>query len=252
MFPLSAEKLPFLEIADFWSREIIPRATQKELLALLESAWWRGELKGNSALNRLQFLKKMFESRREPYMQSIVFASPDDTGQSTGIQRQPHGGFVVRPQISVPDEIDDWTENSCADAFEALAGLPSQQHFPLLSFNISFIELTREEFFGWIRTRGFDVPTFWNSLSGREVAPKREGSGKEERKPTAKPPLKRDLKAAYKRRIETYRGKESPSRTDDEQWVREHFSLSVTKARDLRRDLAPPEWHKPGRRKRIK
>jgi hypothetical protein len=63
MWPLSAEKLPFLEIARFWSREIIPRASYKELMALLEEAWWQGELKGNYVPDRLQFLKKMFESR---------------------------------------------------------------------------------------------------------------------------------------------------------------------------------------------
>jgi hypothetical protein len=251
MFPRSAEKLPLLEIADFWSREIIPRASHKELLALLESAWWQGELTGNSALDRLQFLKKMFKSRREPYMQSVVFASPNDAGQPTEIPL-PDGRAVVRPRISVPDEADDWTEDSCTDAFETLASLPSQEYFPLLSYSICFIDLTPEEFFGWIRTRGYDVPTFWKMTErphGREAAPKREGSGKEERKQTTRRPLKSDLEAVYKQRIDTYLGKKPPTRIDDEKWVKEQFGLGVKKARDLRRNLAPPEWRKPGRRK---
>jgi hypothetical protein len=160
MFPLSAEKLPLLEIADKWSREIVPRASLKELLSLLEAAWWKGEIKGNSALDRLQFLQKMFESRRQPYMQSVVFVSPRNAGQPTEIHLA-DGGVVVRPEIFVPDKADDWTENSCTGAFEALAGLPSQEYFPLLSYSISFIDLTPEEFFGWAVKRGFDVPKFW-------------------------------------------------------------------------------------------
>jgi hypothetical protein len=162
MFPLSAERLPFLEIADFWSREIIPRASHKELLALLESAWWQGELKGNSALNRLQLLRKMFDARREPDMQSVVFVTPNDAGPP--IENPLAGGGVVvdvRPRISVSAETDFWTENSCNDAFETLAGLPSQQYFPLLSYSICYIDLTYEEFFSWARTRRFNLPEFW-------------------------------------------------------------------------------------------
>lgn len=85
--------------------------------------------------------------------------------------------------------------------------------------------------------------------SGHAVALKREGTDKEERKLTAKPSLKSDLSAAYKERIKSYCGKKPPSRADDEQWIRKHFDLSVTRARDLRRELAPPHWRKPGRRK---
>jgi hypothetical protein len=160
MFPLSAEKLSFREIAGYWWRE--SRASKDELLALLESAWWRGELKGNSALNRLQFLKKIFDSRQEPHMQSVVFVSPNDAGPLAEAQLA-DGGFVVdvRPRISVPSETDNWTDDSCNDAFDELAHLPSQRYFPQLSYSICFIELTPEEFFGWVIKRSFDVPKFW-------------------------------------------------------------------------------------------
>jgi hypothetical protein len=166
MFPLSAEKLPFLEIADFWSREIKPPASYNELLAILESAWWKGELKGNSALNRLQFLRKMFEIRREPDMQSVVFVTPNDAGPP---KETPLAGgeFVVdvRPRIIVPGETDDWTEDSCKDAFEELSRLPSQEYFHPLSYGICFIDLTPEEFFGWVMKRGFEVPNFWKRFT---------------------------------------------------------------------------------------
>jgi hypothetical protein len=252
MLPLRAEKLSFREIADHWSRE--SRYSKDELLALLESAWWRGELKGNSALNRLQFLKKMFGSRHEPHLQSVVFVTPNDAGLPAQTPL-PGGGVLVdvTPRITVSAETDDWTEDSCNDAFEELAGLPSQQFFPQLNYaSFCYIELTSEEFFAWIRIRGFDVPTFWKMTelpSGREAAPNREVGGKEERKSTARPPLKRGIEAAYKQRIKIYRGKKPPSRIDDEKWAKEQFGLGVTKARDLRRNLAPPDWREPGRRK---
>jgi hypothetical protein len=170
MFPLSAEKLPLLEIADFWSREIKPPASHKELLALLESAWWQGQLKGNSALNRLQFLKKMFESRHEPHMHSVVFVTPNDAGPTTETWLA-EGGVVVdvRPRIRVPGETDDWTESSCSGAFETLASSPSHEHFPELSMGLCFIDLTFEEFFGWVQTRGFETPKFWKQGNEKDA-----------------------------------------------------------------------------------
>src|SRR5258705_3296109 len=142
MFPSSADKLSFLKIADYWSRE--SRASQNELLAQLEAAWWLGEITGNSALNRLQFLKKMFESRRD--MQSVVFVSPNDEGPTINPPLA-SGEIVVgmTPRIIVPFEEDDWTESSCAAAFEKLASLSSFEYFPELSMGLCFIELTAEE-----------------------------------------------------------------------------------------------------------
>jgi hypothetical protein len=160
MFPLSADKLSFLKIADYWSRE--SRASQNELLAQLEAAWWLGEIVGNSAITRLQFLKNMYQSRHEPDMQSIVFVTQSDAGPPTDTPLADGGVIVdVRPRINVPGETDAWTEDSCNDAFQELARLPSQQYFPQLSYSICYIDLTYEEFFGWARSRGFDLPGFW-------------------------------------------------------------------------------------------
>jgi hypothetical protein len=164
MFPLSADKLSFLKIADYWSRE--SPASQDELLAELEAAWWLGEIIGNSARTRLQFLENMYRSRHEPHLQSVVFVTPSDPGPPA-VTPLPNGEVVadVRPRISVPSETDDWSENSYKDAFLELARLPSQQYFPLLSYSICFIELTSEEFFGWVARRGFEVPKFWKRIA---------------------------------------------------------------------------------------
>jgi hypothetical protein len=158
MFPLSEEKLSFLEIADYWSRKSL--ASQDELLARLEAAWWRGEITGNSAKTRLQFLRSMYQKRRD--LPSVVFVTPNDAGPPIET-RLPDGGCLVdsAPRISVPNETDDWTENSCKDAFEKLARLPSRQYFPLFSYSICYIELTPEEFFDWVARLGFEVPKFW-------------------------------------------------------------------------------------------
>jgi hypothetical protein len=185
-------------------------------------------------------------------MRSVVFVSPTDARQPTEIHL-PDGGVIVRQEIFVPDEADTWTEYSCNDAFETLARLPSIEYFPYYSISIHFIDLTALEFFGWIRTRGFTtIPTFWRmseTLNRGDAAPRLGGDHKEERKGTARGPLRSDVEAAYEERVKTYLGKKPPSRIDDEKWAKEQFGLGVTKARDLRRNLAPPDWREPGRRK---
>jgi hypothetical protein len=66
--------------------------------------------------------------------------------------------------------MDGWTEDSCQAAFKTLATLPSYEHFPELSLGLPFIELTVEEFFGWIEKRGFDPPRFWKRIATVDVA----------------------------------------------------------------------------------
>jgi hypothetical protein len=178
MFPVSAAKLSFLEIADYWRRE--SRASRNELLAKLEAAWWLGEITGNSAISRLQLLKKMYQSRHDPDRESVVFVTPNDAGPPTETPLA-GGGFAVdlTPRISVSAETDDWTESSCTAAFEKLATLPSSEHFPLLSMGLHYIELTPEEFFGWVTKHDFHVPTFWKRIAEINVtqAATPQGSG---------------------------------------------------------------------------
>ena len=55
MFPIAKPALSFGEISDYWSREISPPASSNELLNILVSAWWLGELRGGSVNSRLNF-----------------------------------------------------------------------------------------------------------------------------------------------------------------------------------------------------
>ncbi|MCK1642476.1 hypothetical protein IVA95_34200 [Bradyrhizobium sp. 157] len=171
MFPLSAEKLSLREIADFWSREIHPPASKKELLAKLESAWWLGEITGDSAGARLRYLGKIFEWQKLPGPQPVVFTTPSDEGSETP-HRLANGEVVVdiRPRISVPRKKNSWSEDSCRAAFTILATMPSYEYFPELSLGLLYIELTEEEFFGWIDKRGFDPPKFWKRTAAVDVA----------------------------------------------------------------------------------
>src|SRR5262245_65514212 len=65
MFPIAESTLSFGEIADYWSREISPPASWDEILRTLESAWWLGELRGNSGPTRFQRLKNMLTRHRD-------------------------------------------------------------------------------------------------------------------------------------------------------------------------------------------
>jgi hypothetical protein len=154
MFPRSEEKLSFLNIAEYWSREGRPPASRDELLACLEAAWWRGELVGRAPRTRLQLLKMMFGSRESQSYQGIVFVAPNDSGRAA-IAELKDGEVKVdlSPRICVPCEADDWTEDSCAHAFLRLAEAPSLQHFPVVSPVLCSIEVAREEFFQWVEAR---------------------------------------------------------------------------------------------------
>jgi hypothetical protein len=177
MFPRSEEKLSFLKIAEYWSREIRPPASRDELLASLEAAWWRGELVGESPRTRLQLLKIMFSSRESPSYQGIVFVAPNDPGRPVIAELEDgEVGVDVSPRINVPSEADDWTEDTCAAAFSQLAEAPSLQHFPIVSPVLASIELTHEEFFQWIEARGFDAPKFWKRVSAADLSDYRTGA----------------------------------------------------------------------------
>ena len=122
MFPLSEDQLSFWKIADFWSREIQPSASQGELADRLEAAWWRGEITGISAVSRLQLLKRWFEARQRSPSDDIVFVTSNDGGPPQETPQADGSVDIIdtRPRISVPDETENWTKESCAAAFKAL------------------------------------------------------------------------------------------------------------------------------------
>jgi hypothetical protein len=60
MFPISADRdLSYVEIADYWSREIHPRASRREIRDELAKAWWRGELSGFHDISRVGLLRAL-------------------------------------------------------------------------------------------------------------------------------------------------------------------------------------------------
>src|SRR5262245_37602805 len=119
MFPKTELALSFREISDYWSREMRPTASSNELLSILVSAWWLGELPSSSVHSRLQLLKMMSKYRDDL---GIVFIVGDDAGPPQ--VELPDGSLEidVRPQIRVPSSnTETWDEAACRDPFHALA-----------------------------------------------------------------------------------------------------------------------------------
>jgi hypothetical protein len=119
MFPIAKAALSIENIANYWSREIDPPASKNELLDNLVSAWWLGELRGDSVHSRLQLLKIMFNSMYRDHL-GIIFIVGDDAGPLP--VELPDGSVDLRHQIRVPsDNTENWDEASCRNAFHALA-----------------------------------------------------------------------------------------------------------------------------------
>jgi hypothetical protein len=162
MFPIAKDRLSFREISNYWSREINPPASSKELSHILEAAWWLGELRGDSVHSPLQLLKKMFTSMRDRDDLGIVFVLGNSAGPFP--IELPDGSVTVdlRHEIRVPSSnIESWDEISCSGAFQALAGTCSLDSYPDFAPVFNGIPLSYREFTAWLAKRGFDKPTFW-------------------------------------------------------------------------------------------
>jgi hypothetical protein len=163
MFPISKPALSFGEISDYWSRDR-PPASWEEVLRTLKSAWWLGELRGNSVNSPLQLLKKMFTSMRHRDDLGIVFIVGDCAGPLP--VELPDGSPQVdlRYHIRVPSSsTENWDEAACRDPYHALAKTCSKESYPELTVGFTLVELSYEEFSTWCTKRGFSVPTFWVS-----------------------------------------------------------------------------------------
>jgi hypothetical protein len=79
MFPIAKFALSFRAISDYWSRKISPPASSNELLDILVSAWWLGELRGDSVKSRLELLKIMFTSTYRDDLEIWPAPDLDDT-----------------------------------------------------------------------------------------------------------------------------------------------------------------------------
>ena len=173
MFPIAKPALSFGEISDYWSREISPPASSNELLDILVSAWWLGELRGDFVNSRLELLKLMFTSMYRDDL-GIVFIVGDDAAPPP--VELPDGSLKIdlRPQIRVPSSnIESWDEAACTNAFHALAevteksSIDSYREFAVL---LPSIKLTYEEFSTWCTKRGFSVTNILG-VPGRGPSP---------------------------------------------------------------------------------
>jgi hypothetical protein len=192
IFPITKSKLPLHEISDYWSREIQPPASQNELYAFLERAWWLGEIHGGVA--RLEILKRMFKSMRHRDDLGIVFVVDGDPAPPD--EELPDGGVRVDIRYIVPvpsSDTDTWNEVNCADAFDALAQTPSTESYQLMGISLRYIELTWAEFNGWCRKRGYQVPSFWAPTEFGLIAAQMTRSGGPGR-PSSKHLIENELK----------------------------------------------------------
>ena len=150
------------EIADHWSGELPSPWSWEKVLSALESAWWLGELCGNSGPTRLQRLKSMFISMRDRNDLGIVFIVGDDAGPQP--VELPDGSLKLdlRHQIRVPSRnAESWDETACRDAFQALAKTSSKESYPELTVGFTLTELGYAEFNTWRERCGFEQPKFW-------------------------------------------------------------------------------------------
>jgi hypothetical protein len=171
MFPISADYLPLREIADYWSREIKPAATLLELLRVLESAWWRGEIVGEVGVSRLALIKHLFQSSHDF---GIVFVLGDESGLPS-ITEVPDGTVEVdiRPRIGVPStDPVRWNDTDCAPAYESLAATPVLASDATIGPVLSGINLSYREFTHWLERRHYGRPTFWAPVETNDDTPR--------------------------------------------------------------------------------
>src|SRR5262245_45484500 len=161
MFPNTKPQSSFAEMSEYWAPEL--RWSRDMVQALLEGAWWLGEITGKSKVTRLELLKRLFKWMRNSDFPAIVFVTPGSAPPPETIElADKHLGVDLRPRVFVPsDDADTWSEASCISAFEIMAETPSLQHYPEWSPGFHAMKLNRDEFFRLIAVRGLPYPTFW-------------------------------------------------------------------------------------------
>jgi hypothetical protein len=165
MFPVVKSTLSFREISDYWSREI-PRSP-REVLQFLEGAWWRGQVRGDSAISRLELLKRMFKSMQHRDDLGIVFVAGGDRYKPPE-KYLPDGSVLVTVKHEIPlpsSDIDTWNDDACTNAFEALAQTSSFESYPDMALSLAFINLNYDEFISLLTRDGYQKPTFWQPYS---------------------------------------------------------------------------------------
>ena len=199
MLPISKSELSFAKISEYWAPEL---GWSRDMVhALLEGAWWLGEISSTSSTTRLELLKRLFKWMRNCESPAIVFLTESAPPPETIELADGHLAVDLRPRVFVPfDDADTWSEASCIPAFEILAEKPSLQHYPEWSPGFHAMKLNSDEFFRWATARGFPDPTFWK--------PSNEATS-----PQLKPASEQMIKAAIRRAydIAEREGKKPPN-----------------------------------------
>jgi hypothetical protein len=170
MFPIPANQpLTFAKVADFWSRDVTPRASRNELLNELVKAWWRGDLVASGA-KRSDVLRAIYNFR--PDLVSFAFPEAPDPKQENEL---PNGSIEMLWLWRIPlpnSQPETWVDDNCVEAFQAVAeawdGHPElfELCFPVLRA----LELTEPEFSRWIGSQGKPTLTFWSRADERPDA----------------------------------------------------------------------------------
>jgi hypothetical protein len=177
LFPVPEDRLSCAKIVRYWSREVRPQASPRELLNEIVKAYWRGELQPSGAPDRLSVLKSLDQL----YRGRITFALAGEP-DPTQLEHLPDGGARVLLRVRVPlpsADPGDWSKENCADAFEALAreweAVPQVIQEDVLPAIVGG-ELGREQFVTWITKKGFERPRFWQERepNGNPASQRRE------------------------------------------------------------------------------
>ena len=189
MFPITKPELSFAEISEYWAPEL--RWSRDMVQALLEGAWWLGEITGHSKVTRLELLKKLFKWMRNSDFPAIVFVTPGSAPPPETIElADEHLAVDLRPRVFVPsDDADTWSEASCIPAFEILAEKPSWQYYPEWSPGFHAMKVNSDEFFRLIAVRRLPYPTFWKRTN--DDAPSLD------LKPASKPMIEGEVRRVY-------------------------------------------------------
>ena len=168
MYPIPASRdLTMFEIADHWSREIEPHRKKMELFDDLCKAWWMGEFRPAKGMTRQQALTHLFKQCRE---ELPFWINGENRPETRWIQ--PDGSVEILPLSLLPvpsANPDDWTDEDCKAAYEALAKDVSNEAFSIIERGLVSITLSEREFSRWTRSMGYTRPNFWASVSSTPV-----------------------------------------------------------------------------------
>jgi hypothetical protein len=159
MFPIPSEQpLSFAEVAQYWSREIRPRASFNEVLNELVKAWWRGNLMASGA-RRVDLLRTIYKSA--PHLVAFAFPNSVDPPRRNELL---DGSVEVLWLYRVPlpsAEPESWGDDNCTEAFQAIAAAWDLNRFSLTAPVVSGLEVTQADFSRWVESQGYRPFTFW-------------------------------------------------------------------------------------------